>query len=152
MILAMYVIGERTTERDEACSGSGGRKPSFGDDQAQQIRQTHSRLRAQNTGLGMEVDEPVDAAHIDQHARAIEAGVAIGSPQADGQFAGGALIADQGWQFVAKARPGNALRLARNAPPGQHVAIPDESKLLHDVCAPALSGAPANKAAPLPIK
>src|SRR5258708_39336115 len=136
MILAMYVIGERTTERDEACSGSGGRKPSFGDDQAQQIRQTHSRLRAQNTGLGMEVDEPVDAAHIDQHARAIEAGVAIGSPQADGQFAGGALIADQGWQFVAKARPGNALRLPRKPPPRPRQALPPQSETPRRLCRP----------------
>src|SRR5262249_54160148 len=121
VILAMNVIGERAAERDKACSGSGGGKPSFGDHETQHVRKADTRLGAQNTGFGIKEHETIEAAHIDERTRAIEAGVAVGSPQSDRQFPPGASVADKGRQFAAKARARNALWFARNAAPRQHV-------------------------------
>src|SRR4030081_3777586 len=107
MVLSMYVIGECTTEGNEACPGRGWRKTPLWDHKTQNIRKADPRLRAQNASLGFEADQPIKAAHIDQRARTVETTVAIGSSHPDRQFAGAANIADQVGQFVAKARSRN---------------------------------------------
>src|SRR5208337_2643497 len=82
MIFSVHVVGDRAAERDKPSAWRRRKKPALWRDDAKNFRQGDARLRAQPPGLGVERNEPVEPAHFDQRAFAVEAGVAIGASQA----------------------------------------------------------------------
>jgi hypothetical protein len=92
VILPVNVIGESAAKRDKARSWSGRRKPTFGNRETQNVRKTDARLCTQDSVLSVEADEAIKAAHVNKRACTIETGIAVGSPQPNRQFAGGARV------------------------------------------------------------
>ena len=145
MILAVNVVGDGAAERDEARSRRRRRKPAFWDDETQNFRKARARFRAQDARRGVEGDEAVETAHIDERAGAVKTGIAIGTPQPDRQEALVAGAARETRQFVAKAGARHALNAARHTAPRHYVASLEEGRWRrgrfgrHDIAAPNMA-------------
>jgi len=105
----IFSVSDGTTPRDEARSWRRRQEPTFGNYETQDIRQADARLCTQDPRCGVEADEAIETTHLDDCARSVEAGVAIGPAQPYWQFVGYAWLANKRRQFVAKSRTRDSL-------------------------------------------
>jgi hypothetical protein len=85
MVLAVYVIGQRATQSDEARARRHSEKPPLRNDDLQNFGQSNSRFCAQQPVDRIESNETVEASREQGIAPVVERHVTVGSAIAVGQ-------------------------------------------------------------------
>src|ERR1700690_2138120 len=85
MVLAVNIVGDRSTDSNELRSGSYRQKPSFGKKHADDIGERHTAFAAKYASRFIETQNAVEPPTVDERAVCVDAGVAIATAQTIGQ-------------------------------------------------------------------
>jgi len=85
VVLAMHVVGDRAADRDVARAGNDRKEPAARHGEVEDFGKQHAGLAAQDAGDGIETDETVQAARMQQRAAVVQAAVAVAAAVAVGE-------------------------------------------------------------------